>query len=266
MTPRTVPTGYTSYVCLGRLNHGKAHCPQRPIKRELIDNATFRYFADVALDAGATREQIKAQLDQRLAEVGDLREQAEQAEQAEQEAAQRVARVRRDYSDGKLSAEDWESFKIELTPEHDAAKAELERLREQERETAEGRVFQDAEQETVEYLAWIRVAVAGEVDGAEGLEAVRSSLVRLFERFELRRFEDADLTPREGEHRDAVLAGGYLIEPKLRAQAVVGYTDGMVPVLDKQPLYKAENKGSKALQLEPMGSPRHERKRDATYR
>jgi hypothetical protein len=111
----------------------------------------------------------------------------EQAQREARLADERLTRVRRDYADGRLGAADWLEFREELGAERDAARAELDRLAEQEREVESWGELRDAEAETLQRISDIRAAIAGEVKDADGLDAVRAALSRLFERFIIRR-------------------------------------------------------------------------------
>jgi len=90
--------------------------------------------------------------------------------------------VKLDYQDGKIEADDWTEQRPRLIAERDAAQAEVERSRRQETDLLSIGDL-DAESETLLRLAAIRAAVAGEVQEAEGIEGVRSALIRLFDRF-----------------------------------------------------------------------------------
>jgi hypothetical protein len=94
----------------------------------------YAYFEQVALDVGATRRTLAEARDRRLTEVSQLLA-GSNAEQRRPE--ERLSRVRRDYQDGRLDADDWQEQRAELAAEHDAAKAETQRLRDQERDVAE---------------------------------------------------------------------------------------------------------------------------------
>jgi anti-sigma factor RsiW len=92
----------------------------------------------------------------------------EQAERDEHEASDALARVRRDYKDGKLSADDWAEFREELTAELEAASANVARLRKQEQEAAKATSIRDAEEETFRRLGELRREIAGRVKRSRG--------------------------------------------------------------------------------------------------
>lgn len=187
MAPRTNPnrTGEPTetYRCLGR-HHDKDSCSMKPVRRESIDDAVYRYFEQVALDVDATRQAITEARDRKLAEARALRRDAEvEAQRAEG----RLARVRRDYSDGAITAAEWRGFRDELEGERRAAHAEAERLISREQQIVMDSDLRDAESETLRYLAEVRAAVAGEVKDSDRVEAVRATLGRLFDCFVLHR-------------------------------------------------------------------------------
>ena len=181
MAPRTsADTGIGWYYCNGRGKFGKEFCSMPHIRREDVDSHVFAYFERVALDVEATRAQVASARDSRLAEV---RAMLEAAERSERKASEALARVKRAFYDGAIEPEDWKEAKADLEPEHAAAVAELERLREHERAIHGWADVRDAEAETFRRLAAIRSAIAGEVNDSEGVDAVRAALLRLFERF-----------------------------------------------------------------------------------
>jgi hypothetical protein len=113
--------------------------------------------------------------------------------QAEREVSKvdaQFARIRADYVAGKLDADDWRSFRDELTEKRVAAEAEADQLRTRAAEVATDAAAFDVDTEAAERLAALREAVAGEVTGADGLVAVRAALARVFERITLVRDDD----------------------------------------------------------------------------
>jgi DNA invertase Pin-like site-specific DNA recombinase len=225
MVPRT-NGGYEMYYCNGRSKLGRDFCSTPHLRRVDIDSAVYRYFEQVGLDVEETRRSIAEARDRKLAEVRALREEAEhEARRAEE----RLARVRRDYTDGRLDADDWREFRAELGSERDAARAEAERLETQLREVERWGAVKDAEAETVRRLSEIRAVIAGEVRDAEGLEAVRAALARTFERFVIRR-----RVPRV--HVELVADAQLVIEPVVREHALSGYSENLRPILRREPL------------------------------
>ena len=214
------------YYCNGRHCSGRDFCDMPHLRRADIDQAVYRYFEQLGLDIEATRRTIADARDRKLAEIRALHEQARREARL---ADERLARVRRDYADGRLDAEDWREFREELGAEQDAARAELDRLAEQEREVEGWGELRDAEADTLRRLSDIRAAIAGEVKDADGLDAVRAALSRLFERFVIRH-------QTERVHVELIVAPRLVIEPIVREQAVEGYSENLRPILRRQPL------------------------------
>jgi Recombinase/Recombinase zinc beta ribbon domain len=184
MVPRTKTKPYWQeyYCCSGHIQLGDEYCTQGCVSRADVDAAVYAYFERVGLDVEATRAQVAESRDRKIAEVQTLMLDAEREAQL---ATERLDRVRRDYQDGKLDADDWREQREQLTEELDGAKREAARLADQEREIDSWGDVCDVEAETLRKLASIRKAIAGEVKDADGIEAVRAALTRLFERFVL---------------------------------------------------------------------------------
>jgi DNA invertase Pin-like site-specific DNA recombinase len=243
MVPRTIRPGKSRptrairerYVSYERLRDPRL-CTMPYVDRAQIDTAVYSYFEQVALDVEATRQQLAEARDRKLAEVRMLRSQAE-AER--HRAEERLARVRRDYLEDRISAEDWASFRDELGAELQAAKAEADRLVEQAEEVERWGALHDAEQETLQKLADLRAAVAGEINDPESVAGVRASLARLFDHFVLKRIE-----PGQRVHAELAWLGEFYLEPVILEQAVEGYTD-VRPIFRREPIYDgATNQGS----------------------
>jgi hypothetical protein len=190
------------------------------------------YFKQIALDVEATRERILAV---REREAGDAAALLGEAEEEAQAARARLARVRDDYTGGELRAAEWRELRAELEPECKAATAQARRLREQLSAARSGDALGAPEQEVVEQLARLGAAIAGDVACSENLDAVRSVLRRLFDRF---LFHPAK--PRQGEARR--LAGShYWIEPVVREAALAGCGEKVRALLLRKPLEQAKS-------------------------
>jgi site-specific DNA recombinase len=213
------------YSCARRAEHGTGNCDMPHLRRADIDSAVYRYFEQVGLDVQATRDAIAAAHNRKLAEVTALRR---DADRDLQRASERLARVRRDYVDGRLDASDWAIFRDELSAEHDAARAAVERLDASHSDVQRAGALLDAEREMLGTLAEIRRAIAGEIQAAENVAAVRAALARLFEMFVVHRGAP------ERVHLE--LAGRLWIEPIVRERAVEGYSESLTPVLRREPL------------------------------
>jgi len=241
MVPRTVTnrsgTVSESYSCQGRRLDPDS-CEMRPVKRSEVDEAVFIYFEQVALDLEAAREQLIAAADHRLSEVRAL---MEAAEKEAQKAAARLSRIKNDYANGELTAAEWRELRTELEPEGQDADAKVKRLKEQFASTEESVRVSDVEAELLEQLAGIRAAVAGEIDSASGLEAVRSALLRLFQGFNLH-----EGTP-ESAHVE--LIGARWVEPLVSERAMRGQGQNPSLTSTPEPLDQAANNCYAALLL-----------------
>jgi Bacterial extracellular solute-binding proteins, family 5 Middle len=149
-------------------------------------------------------------------------------------AEERLERVRRDYLDGKLTAERGEEFFAQLEPEREAAAAALDQLYGQAEATRNEATVRDAEAETLAALQAIRGALAGLVAGAADMDAARLALRRVFESFTLHRYEDI----RSGIVEADLAAGDWYIVPTVRADAilsplVIGRDDHDEPTIEQ---------------------------------
>lgn len=248
MLPRSARNGdgtlYEVYRCRGRWLDPDS-CSMPPQQRGPIDQAVYSYFELVGLDLEATYAQIGESVERKLAEVGAL---LEGAEREAQEARARLQRVKGDYVAGELNAVEWRELRAELEPEAAAAAAEAERLDAQLAEVEAGPNLAGMESELLEQLARIRAAVAGEVNDAAGMDAVRAALLRLFERFIFHRGVP--------ERANLELVGeGCWVEPVISERAVAGYDEKLRPVLARKPLGKAENNCRQTLVYRQLFGP-----------
>lgn len=220
MVARSQNAGY--YQCARRKEFGSAQCDMPHLRRADIDSAVYRYFEQVGLDVDATRRALEESQDRKLGEVRALRT---EAVRESQRAAEKLARVRRDYSEGRLEAGDWASFRDELSAEKVAADAAAARLTASEAEIENDSALLDAEREMLGQLTEIRRTIAGEVRSSDGVDAVRAALARLFESFVVRRGAPA------GRVHVELVDEALWIDPVVREQAVEGFSESMRPVL-----------------------------------
>ena len=181
------------YGCNGHIQLGDDYCKQGYVQRADVDEAVYDYFAKVGLDVEATREALREARDHRLAEVRAL---LAEAEREAQRARETFDRIRANYKRGDMPRKEWhEEWQPELTEEREAAEQAVERLRAQAQDVEGWTELEDAEQKTLERLAAIRRAVAGDITSAQDLDAVRAALARLFKEFVLHR-EQAKIEPK----------------------------------------------------------------------
>lgn len=243
------------YICEAH-HHRLSHCqvPKREavLPRRVVDAAVYNYFEALGLDVDATRAQVAEARDQKLAELRAL---SGQAHKEKAQAQSRLDKVRRDYTDDRLTAEEWREFRDELQAELDAATSSLERLLDQQAEIEAWSGLRDVEQEALEMLADVRAAIE-KGEGDERVDAVRAALARLFDGFELR-----PVAPGTRVHADLAWQPGSLaIFPIIREQAVEGYTS-LRPIFRREPLYDAKkNQGmAHASRLRRKLDPEHGR-------
>ncbi len=105
--PRTSGPPVDTYAGFGRRRFGVDHCPQKPIRRELIDGPTWAFFERLVLDLDATRQAIT---EAHGSKVDQLRALRSAAEREAQRAEARLDRVRRAFQDGKITPDDWSAF------------------------------------------------------------------------------------------------------------------------------------------------------------
>ncbi|HYB27861.1 MAG TPA: hypothetical protein VEF89_14680 [Solirubrobacteraceae bacterium] len=99
-----------------------------------------------------------------------------QAERELGRAEDALARIRRDYRDGKVTADEWREFRDELEAERAAAEAARERARKR----AEAVSDEDVSDEVLDRLRALRAAVLGGLDRAPDIDALRRLLRELF--------------------------------------------------------------------------------------
>ena len=251
MVPRSgkLQGGSPHYLCAGRQNLG---CRMPYVDRAMIDSAVYSYFEQVGLDVEATRQAIEEARDRKLAEVRSL---LAEAERESARVADRLSRIRRDYAEGEITAADWQSFRAELEADQAAATAEADRLRAAEQDAEGWAAGRDAEREALRQLAAIRAAIVGEVREAEGVDAVRAALARMFERFVLHR-KDSPSAPTQLHAELAMGAPGYLIEPVIRPEAIEHLSpETAAPILRREPLGDSGNKQRQGVPQHCLLSP-----------
>lgn len=224
------------YICEGR-TIDIDNCSTSIQSRAPIDTSVFHYFAAVGLDLEATREQLAEAQAHKLSEAKAL---LDQADSQAQRAEAKLTRIRGDYAEGKIEAEDWASFRDELTTDLAGARAEAKHLIQRVEDIENSAALRDLERDNLTKLSDLRGAIAGEIQSAEGIEAVRAALARIFDRFVVKRIQ-----PGVRVHADLAWQGEFYLEPVPREQAVEGYTS-LRPVFRREPVYDAGTNIAKA--------------------
>jgi DNA invertase Pin-like site-specific DNA recombinase len=212
---------YEYYQCAGR----PEGCEAGSARRDPVDETVLAYFARVGVDIDATRDELLAAKERRLAEIEALLAGAEEEVEG---ARARLARVKGDYLGAEITAAEWRELRSELEPEVEAAESQAERLREQLEAVRLRAALSAAEDDALGQLARLRAAVAGEVRSGQDLDAVRATLRRLFVHFLFHPEEPA-------QGRAHLLVGGhYWIEPQLREETLAEYGDWLSSLLQAE--------------------------------
>jgi site-specific DNA recombinase len=202
---------YEYYECSGRV-HG---CKTGAVRRRDIDEDVLAYFEQSFYDADETRRQLAVRTAQRASELAAL---LAGAEGQARESEARLSKVKRDYTHGDLTVAEWRDLRAELEPEATAATAEVDQLRQQLAEARSDAAVSDADAEVIAQLARIRAEVAGEVDAAPDLDAVRAVLTRLFDCF----LFHPELPARANIE---MVGNRYWIEPVVSQEVIEGYAE-----------------------------------------
>ena len=184
-----------SYVCASRKQRGTGECIQANIPQKLLDSAVFEFFKAERFDAGATREALETRVNTTHKQRTDL---LAEALRDETKARENLERMKRQVKDGEITPQEWrEDWKSDVEGELAAAIAKREGM-EQAAAAAQSdveTVSALAESAAIQGLASIQQRIAGEIEGADGVESVRAALATLFERFELARAPKGEAIP-----------------------------------------------------------------------
>jgi DNA invertase Pin-like site-specific DNA recombinase len=206
MSPRTNPNGWEYYKCVRRHTYGD--CPMPTVSRRRTDERLLERLEGDHLDVAATIAAVRQEASRKLDEMGA------HADAADRQAVQAEAgrqRAERDYLNGDLPAKEYKRLCARADEDRAGALAEADQWRAQAAEVAGELQRLDADQIVGDRLHAIREAVAGRLDGADGLDALRALLHATFD--EVLFFED------EGEP-----GGGVYLIPSLREEAIAAWT------------------------------------------
>ncbi len=144
-----------------------------PLPRALIDDAVVGYFTAAVLDVEETGRRAAEAASGAIREAAELRA---AAEKAALDAERAVLRMQRDYRAGDLSARRFEAMIDDAERDLDAARAEAERLREQEQAV-------QARPDLPEALEALQAELLEPLRGADTVAAIRAALRKVFDHF-----------------------------------------------------------------------------------
>jgi site-specific DNA recombinase len=188
MSPRRKPNGSEFYRCTKHHAYGPEACPMPDINRRRVDEQTLAEFETSLVDVEGSIATVRSEGRRRVEEAFAL------AEIAEREAAkieEWLGRIDADYRSGEISGASWERKTAELTEDRAAALAEAERHRAHAEALGADVLALDADAEFQRTVVELREAVAGRIETADGLGALRAALAGTFERVVLHRQDGA---------------------------------------------------------------------------
>ena len=171
--PRTVhrrgrPTLHR-YVCVE--HEDRATCSMPRIPRDVIDSCIVGMFRTNLLDEEKTLRAIEKAT---RAALCDTERALRDAEREANLADERLTRIRRDYADGKLSADEWRGFADEIEEGRSACLAEVERLSTRASQLEDEQPVLAAQQALLELLERLRRLAERYSDASEDPHLIRS--------------------------------------------------------------------------------------------
>jgi DNA invertase Pin-like site-specific DNA recombinase len=222
---------YEHYSCSGRRS-GATMCKQPAIPRHRIDRAVLAYFENVALDMSATLEHLTGERDRRIVDVDAKLRQARKVITDAERQTERLDAMMRDEG---LTLDEWRRLAAVPQREAEAAGLAIDDLRAEREQVASAVEAIDAAGDFIERISALRASVAGEIASASGVAATRVALRRVFDGFVLHR-ADAPAAPRRVDAELAFVDGGYVIEPLVADDALLGTMPAGTPVVERVPL------------------------------
>jgi site-specific DNA recombinase len=191
--------GYESYTCLRKsyAEGDEERCPTKTLPRAAVDEAVYEFFQSQILDIDGTLKHLQEQSGAAVSRARDL-EDATAREVATLE--RQIEKAERDY----LAADDDDAGK-RFSKIAEKLEAQLPEARTRHSAATEQRELVEAagelgdgEAAALRRLDGLRKAVAGDINDAEGIEAVRAALRIRFDHFVLHHtgaVEDAVIEP-----------------------------------------------------------------------
>lgn len=171
-----------TYICNARRTHGPWVCQQGSLPRHAVDEALLNELTARYLDLDATRDRIKQRERDELSVARDTLAQAER-EAAAAEAA--IAKVQRGWREGVIDDDDYAEQRQQVIEERDAAHAAAAQARARLAAVENDGTAIDAEKRLLAHLADLKEAVAGSVERAPDLAALRTIIAQLIERVDV---------------------------------------------------------------------------------
>jgi site-specific DNA recombinase len=202
MAARTFPKTGDYYVCARRHSQGVEACDMPTIRRADVDDRLLGFFLSHLHDATASIASIRAEADRQAAEAEAA---AATADREALELDDQLGRVRRDYRDGRLTADEWRTFSDEIADERAAVTAKAVQLRRRADAIAAELEQLDTDAEFAGRLASIRDAVAGRIsEASEDLGAVRAALTSTFDSIALHALDDGTVYAMPNPRHEAI--------------------------------------------------------------
>lgn len=181
-----------TYICMTRRNHGPEACSRSSITRESVDGRLLRELTRRYIDREATRERLARRRSTDLAAARLAVELAEHDLLAVNADA-RLAFIKRKWQEEVLSDDDYASDRQEIQQEHAAAQAALDQASARVALLEAGLDAADAEEITLRHLADLKAAIAGQLDKAPDLSALRTLIGQVLDHVVL--LDDDTLLP-----------------------------------------------------------------------
>jgi DNA invertase Pin-like site-specific DNA recombinase len=164
-------------------------CSVSPQPRQLIDDVVYAYFRELSFEINASRRRFSEALERR---IDELEGQLATLDSAVELAESRIAQIKEDYLSGDLQVREWRALRQELEPKTTALLGKREYAAAQLREAGDLLGSGSADQDLHDRLAAVATAIAAGVEDRAGVEAVRSRLLAVFDRFEFHYAKDTE--------------------------------------------------------------------------
>jgi hypothetical protein len=179
MSARRVNVG-DYYVCSRRHTHGPEACDQPYLRRETVDGLLLGYFLETVHDRDRSVEALAVEARRAIADARDL---AAAAELTVAKADDAVARAERSFLDGTVSPEAFDRMLAAAAEARAGAEAQATHHRRYaERLDAEVSLA-DAHRLHADRIVDLIYTVAGRLQGAESVDALRAAVAQSFTGF-----------------------------------------------------------------------------------